>query len=347
MKAQAVDGRIDELLRKLRGCKRLLVLTHANPDPDSLASAQGLRLLAESKLGVPSSFGFSGRILRAENKQMVAHCGIEMTPVEELDLDSYDCIAVVDTQPGFGHTHLPAGCKIDIVIDHHLPPEEDHSQDAGCFLDVRTYVGATCSMVTGYLMDAGVEIPADVATALLYGIKTDTADLSRNVSPLDEKAYEHLAVRIDRQSLALITKPDLSPEYFRALRTALNGVRLYGDVVLCSLGQTTSPEMIAEVADLLLRLEGKQTVFCGGMVGKTYYMSVRTELDRDAYFLIKAALDGEGSFGGHGTMAGGSLQLKGDDRRSYKRWERRLEKNILKIMGVENVAVSGIGGDQE
>lgn len=347
MKAQAVDGRIEELIRKLRGCKRLLVLTHANPDPDSLASAQGLRLLAEAKLGVPSSFGYTGRILRAENKEMVEHCGIEMTPLEELDLDSYDCLAVVDTQPGFGHTQLPEDLKVDIVIDHHMPPDEPNGQNPDCFEDVRTYVGATCSMVTGYLMDAGVEIPANVATALFYGIKTDTADLSRNVSPLDEKAYEHLVVRMNRQSLAKITKPDLSAEYFKALRVALNGVRLYGDVVLCSLGQTTSPEMIAEVADLLLRLEGKQTVFCGGMVGKIYYMSVRTELDRDAYSLIKAALDGEGSFGGHGSMAGGSLELKGDDRRSLKRWERRLEKNILKIMGVEGVAVSGIGGDPE
>ncbi len=347
MKAQAVDSRTQELLRKLRGCKRLLVLTHVNPDPDSLGSALGLRLLAEQKLGVPSSFGFSGQIMRAENKEMVNCCSIEMTPQEELDIDSYDCIAVVDTQPGFGHTHLPPGRSIDIIIDHHMPPEDGLAPEAKGFVDVRTFVGATCSLMTSYLIEAGVEIPEDVATALLYGIKTDTADLSRNVSPLDERAYEHLSGLSNRQSMAKITKPELSLDHFKALRTALNSVRLYDEVVLCSLGKTTSPEMVAEVADLLLRLEGRQTVFCGGLVGTTYHMSVRTELDKDAYFLIKAALDGEGSFGGHGSMAGGSKQLKDDDSRSLKRWERRLEKNILKAMGVDQVTVNGLGGDHE
>lgn len=345
--AQAVEGQTEALIELLRGHKRLLVLSHSNPDPDSLASAVGLQLLAAQRADLPSSFGYSGRIMRAENREMVRGCNIEMTRLSELEVDEYDCLALVDTQPGFGHTHLPEGRAIDIVVDHHMPPENPVPGPTTAFNDVRTYIGATSSMVSGYLMDAGVEIPRDVATALLYGIRTDTADLSRNASPLDHQAYDFLIQRADRQALSKITTPDLSPEYFRTLREALTNTRIYNDVILCSLGKIDAPEMVAEVADLLLRLEGNQTVFCGGLVDTSYYISVRTELERDAYYLIRGAFGGEGSFGGHGRIAGGSVKLPDADERTLKRLERRLERNILRTMGVDGVTVKTFGGPRE
>lgn len=322
------------------------MLSHANPDPDSLASAMGLRHLAKARLGLPSVFAYSGRIMRAENREMVRACGIDMVPEEELDVAGFDCLALVDTQPGFGHTHVPAGRAVDIVVDHHVPPEPIDNGAPAPFTDVRTYVGATSTLVASYLMEAEVQIPSKLATALFYGVKTDTADLSRNASPLDERVYDFLIGRVDRPALARINTPDLSPEYYRTLREALNNVRIYGDLVLCSLGRITAPEMVAEVADLLLRLEGKTTVFCGGLVEQTYYVSLRTELDIDAYFLIERALDGEGSFGGHGSLAGGCIRLPSADRRVLKRVERRLEKNILAALGMDGMSVSGLGGDR-
>ncbi len=309
----------------------------------------GLRHLAEAKAGIETQFGYTGRVLRAENRAMVESCGIEMIKQKELDIDSFDCIAVVDTQPGFGHTHLPKGRTIDIVIDHHVALKAENGPDlpAPSFFDLRPYVGATSSMVTGYLMDAQVEVPACVATALFYGVQTDTANLSRNASPLDQEAYDFLLARLDRKALAHISTPDLTPEYYRTLREALNNVRIYNDVILCSLGKISSPEMVAEVADLLLRLEGGQSVFCGGLVEDSYYVSVRTELERDAHYLIEGALGGDGSFGGHGTVAGGSVKLADDSTKTLRRWERRLERNILKTMGVDGVTVSTFGSGSD
>jgi nanoRNase/pAp phosphatase (c-di-AMP/oligoRNAs hydrolase) len=279
---------------------------------------------------------------------MVRHCQIEMVAQSDVDVAAHDCLALVDTQPGFGHTHLPEGREIDVVIDHHVPPDPaDAATSAPRFADVRTWVGATSTLVTSYLMEARVTVPASVATALFYGIRTDTADLARNASPLDRQAYDFLLPFVDRPALARITTPDLPAEYFRVLREALTNVRIYNNVILCSLGKISAPEMVAEVADLLVRLEGDQTVFCGGLVGSTYYVSVRTDLERDAYYLIRGALGPEGSFGGHGRIAGGYVQLPDDDERTLKRLERRLERNILKTMGVDGVTVSGFGGQRE
>ena len=123
----------------------MLLLTHTNPDPDSLGSAMGLSLLAREGCGLDSHFGLAGRIMRAENKEMVRRLNGEMPmiPIEDLLLADYDCLAVVDTQPGFGHTTLPLGRDIDIVVDHHVGPTVEHNGHKPSFLDVRTTVGAT------------------------------------------------------------------------------------------------------------------------------------------------------------------------------------------------------------
>lgn len=324
-------SRVDELLRVLAGRKRILVLSHNNPDPDSMGGAFGVRYLLEKALRVPTSFGYRGDVFRAENLEMVRSLGIGMVRLDELDVGRFDGLVVVDTQPGFGHTYLPPEMTVDAVIDHHVPPPNDPI--LGRFRDVRTDIGATCSIVTGYLMDREMEIPPRVATALLYGIRTDTADLSRNTSKLDEQAYMYLMARADRKALARISCPSLPKDYFRVFRKALNATRIHGKLVVCSLGVTENPEIVAELADLLLRLQGAEWVVTGGLYEGRYYISVRAKTyGRDAWSLLKEVLKDEGSFGGHGTVGGGSIPLTDDSPRGLRRLERRLMKNLLEAL---------------
>ncbi|MBL8732441.1 MAG: DHH family phosphoesterase [Planctomycetes bacterium] len=340
-------ARTRELVALLRSRRRLLVLTHNNPDPDSLGGAVGLQEFAHLAAGIDSKLAITGKVLRAENQAMVRELGIEMELLHNVRLADFDCFALVDTQPGFGHTFVPAGTDIDIVIDHHVCNDSKLHLTKVAFADVRPEIGATSSIVAGHLLRAGLEPSKEVATALMYGIKTDTADLSRNVSKLDLEASEFLSARMDRQKLAAITNPRLPVAYFQTLKDALSKVRLYDGLSLCSLGRTTSAEMVAEVADLLLRMEGVRAVFCGGLVGSSYYVSVRTEMGIDAWSLIKAGMEGEaGSCGGHGSVAGGSIQLDVVDSRTLRRLERRLERNVLRAMGMSG-SNAAILGDQD
>ena len=337
-------ARTDTLRAVLRGRQRLLVLTHNNPDPDSLGGAVGLQEFARLAEGVESRLAVTGKILRAENQAMVRELGIQMDRLDAVKLTDFDCVALVDTQPGFGHTFVPPGLLVDIVLDHHLCAEAVAQLDKVAFVDVRPEIGATSSIVAGHLIEAGVKPSREAATALVYGIRTDTADLSRNVSELDVRAYEFLSPLVDRQKLAAITSPRLPLAYFQTLKDALGKVRLYDGLTLCSLGRTSSAEMVAEVADLLLRMEGVRAVFCGGLVGSAYYVSVRTEVGGDAWRLIREGMEGEaGSCGGHGSVAGGTIQLDPADSRTLRRLERRLERSVLRAMGVSgsNAAILG------
>ena len=170
----------------------------------------------------------------------------------------------------------------------------------------------------------------------------------RVFSELDVEVFEFLSQHMNRQALAAITNPRLPAAYFRTLKDALGKARLYDGLTLCSLGRTTSAEMVAEVADLLLRMEGVRAVFCGGLVRQSYYVSVRTEVGGDAWSLIRAGMDGEdGSSGGHGSVAGGSITLDCADSRTLRRLERRLERNILKAMGVSGANAATLGEDDD
>ena len=248
--ARRSPGQTQALQALLREKKRLLVLTHNNPDPDSLGSAVGLRHFARLSGCQDSVFGLSGRILRAENQEIVRQLGIDMVPLDQLDHRQFDCVALVDSQPGFGHTIVPDGCRLDIVIDHHFDCDK---QQAGsvAFCDVQCDVGATSSLVANYYQSAGLQPTCEVATALTYGIKTDTADLSRNVSDLDLGAYDFLFPLVDRQKLVAITRPRLPAAYFQTLKEALRRVRIFDHAALCSLGNIDSAEIVAEVADLI------------------------------------------------------------------------------------------------
>ncbi len=341
---QGERTRTDALRAVLRGRRRLLVLTHNNPDPDSLGGAVGLQEFARKAMGIESGLAITGRILRAENKAMVRELAIRMDRLEDVQFGDYDCFALVDTQPGFGHTFVPTEVHIDIVIDHHVCADGVARSGDAAFVDVQPDIGATSTLVTAHLMAAGVEPSAEVATALAYGIKTDTADLSRNVSDLDLRAYDYLFPFVDRRKLVAITNPRLPAAYFTTLKDALSKVRLYDGVTLCSLGRTSSAEMVAEVADLLLRMEGVRVVFCGGLVGSSYYVSVRTEIGGDAWRLLRDAMESEaGTCGGHGSVAGGAIPLDPPDSRTLRRLERRLERNVLRSLGVAggNAAVLG------
>ncbi|HMS15904.1 MAG TPA: bifunctional oligoribonuclease/PAP phosphatase NrnA [Planctomycetota bacterium] len=317
----------EALRRVLDGVDRVLVQSHMNPDPDTVGAALALKLIVEKAFGKEVQACYRGMVGRAENREMLRLIGAQFFHVSKVDEFQYEGVLLVDCQPEMGF--LPGGTGLPIlgVIDHH--PLSAGSRGIP-FVDVRPAYGSTSTILVEYLRELQIEPGPEVATGLFYGLKTDTCDLSRRTTPADLEAYEWLRERVDRSFLARIENPRLTRQYFESLVPALGRAMLYGKTVLTEIGSMPYSDMVAEVADRLIRLEGAEWAVCFGMYGQRIYLSVRTiHSNRDAGSVVKAVLRHDGVGGGHDTMAAGRIQLLDSSEETYLRvvttmWDRFL-----------------------
>lgn len=338
-----MSARLDDLARSLEGIQQLLILPHNDPDPDAIASALALRTLLESPwpvLGnvrraarIETTIAYRGIIGRAENKALVRYLGRPLRRLVAADLrpteEGPPAVALIDTQPGTGNNALPPDLPATLVFDHHpLQP----ASAAARFAEVRPEVGATSSILAGYLLAAGIEPDPPLATALYYGIKSDTLGLMRETGPEDIAVYNHLQPLIDVEALAEIENAQVPPDYFRRLDAALHAARVYDGLVLCYVGAMRRPDLAAELADLLLRLQGARWAVCTGVYKDELVISVRARNPTGGAGQLVQSIVGEaGTAGGHGTMAAGHLRLGGRDPEELS---RELGELILSTLGI-------------
>ena len=319
-----------EKLHTTAGNGPVLILTHDNPDPDGLASGKALATLLREVWDIPSQLVYSGLVARAENHVMLDRLTPEWENCEALpDLEGYSAVAQIDTQPGAGNNRLEAVHPRHIVIDHHYPVRE--ATTTASYADVRTEIGSTVTILFQYLEAAGIHPDPLLATAMYYGLKTDTRSLSRGDSVADDVAFMKLTHHLDQRELSKVEVAALSLEYFRAFSQGLNATRIYGQAVVTRLGLIEQPDFAAEMADILIRLQGAQAALCMGQYGDTLHLSLRTgSLKRDAGLIIQQVVVPPGSAGGHGTMAGGQVPLAGVEIEAAF---TDIERRFLTVMG--------------
>lgn len=315
-------------LKAAAGSGPVLILTHDNPDPDSLATGKGLAALLRA-WQIPTRLIYSGLVARAENRTVLERLTPEWEHSDTLDdLDRYSALALVDTQPTAGNNRLAAPRLPCIVFDHHHPIRD--AVQRVDYSDVRPDIGASVTLVHQHLSAAGVEPDPLLATAMFYGLKTDTQGLSRGASLADEAVYLELLARADRAELIHVEQSGLPRHYFRAFSHGLHAARVHGHAVVAELGPMNRPDLPAEMADLLLRLEGTRAVLCLGQHGNTLHFSLRTQvMDQDAGLLIQQIVVPPGKGGGHGTIAGGQVPLADRDLRPLL---DELERRFLAVM---------------
>jgi nanoRNase/pAp phosphatase (c-di-AMP/oligoRNAs hydrolase) len=322
-----------ERLRLAAGDGPLLVLPHDSPDPDALASGLALAKLCEVKWGISSDLFYCGLVARAENKAMLEILTPEWEYKDNLDdLSKYSGIALVDTQPEAGNNRLPANHPVNIVIDHHHPLRAGLSRVK--YFDVRPEIGSTVSLLYQYYQAAGLEPDQRLATAMFYGLKTDTRGLARSTSPVDEETYVRLLSGVNRNLLIKVEQAGLPQDYFRALSQGLHAANVFGRSIVAYLGEMHRPDLAAELADVFIRYEKAEAVLCYGHHNGVIQLSLRTKPgSQDAGILVQKIVDGIGKAGGHGTTAGGQVLLAGQDISSMVSLLRR---QFLNVMGEEN-----------
>lgn len=298
--------RLRRFIEVARGRDRPLIHLQHNPDPDALASGVALQFLLKRALNYDTVLAHTGQVGRAENRAMLRWLGIRIIPSFKVEYDAYNLLIVVDTHPGSGTCRLPSGVVPDVVVDHH-PATEMPEGVKLAFLD--TSFGSTSTQVGWLLVDNGIRPDARVATALAYGIKTDTLDLARVTGPHDEAVYREIYSLADKRILARIQRARLSQEYFQVLERGLRRARVTDFTVTTFLGEVDHPDAVAEISDILFRLEGMKWAMVAGVSGPLMYLSIRAIRAEGINAGKVAEKISKGFGGGHDTFAGAQIPL--------------------------------------
>ena len=152
---------------------RVYIQTHNFPDPDAISSAFGLQALLQMH-GINATICYKGQIDRHNTRKMMELFDIKAINVDRLgDLPADSQIILIDAQKNSGNVY-DLLCDKVMSIDHH-PVVQNYEY---IYSDIREKVGACASIVASYYFENDIQMPREVATALLYGIKVDTAQLT-------------------------------------------------------------------------------------------------------------------------------------------------------------------------
>jgi nanoRNase/pAp phosphatase (c-di-AMP/oligoRNAs hydrolase) len=322
-----------QLLSALHGARTIMVCTHDNPDPDSIASGYALCRLLEVHLGARCVLAHGGVLGRAENRTMVERLRIPLVPFAELNADDFDAFGLVDTQP-VHHNHV---LQPDVVKGRPLFCLDHHPLVPGPVLawsDIGGRYGSTSTVATCYLQAGEVPLDGSLATALFYGIKSDTRDLGREVHDVDVWAYAMLIPRTDMTVVSHIEHPVQPRQHYATLARAFQNTMVFGDVAMVDVGAVYIPDVIAECADALQAAEGVHRAIAVGEHGDHVYASVRVNLGGgSAGDLVIAAIQGfpNGNAGGHDSMAGCRLRLPTTATASQRQQQRHALRQALLV----------------
>ena len=249
-----------------------------------------------------------GMIARAENRAMVDLIPIPLVPVEQAGIDHETAVVMVDSQPHTGRRASEAASP-QVVIDHH---ETGGDLDGVLFQDIRTHMGATSTMVTGYLMEQRVLLTPALATAL--ALRDRVGD--HRLPPRGEHARRRgagLALpRADKDLLARIRNPKLPQSHFATFQHALANAFLYRDLIVSWCGEVSQPDIIAEIADFFIRFDQVNWALAVGLFEGGLKLSLRAAaLGGRAGEILRDVVDGLGNAGGHDKRAGGVIALSG------------------------------------
>jgi len=284
------------------------IVCHNNPDPDCLASALALGRIAAAAGIDERSILYSGDISHQENRAFVNLLDIDLETFEATTLENRPAdslLAFVDHSIPGQNNPVPEGTQIDIVIDHH--PAEDIDAE---FVDHRVDLGAASTIMTDHLRTLEIEPDTKLATALLFGIRSDTLDFLRSTTPTEHEAAGFLHTHADQEVIRQLSTPSVTGETLEVISAAIDNRQTSSAVLLSHVGRTSERDALAQAVDYLVRLEGVQTAIVFGLVDDTIHISARSPDARvHAGNVLHDAFADVGSGGGHHDVAGGQVPL--------------------------------------
>lgn len=295
-------NRFEEIVRNIKG-DMVYIQTHNFPDPDAIASAFGLSELLKH-YDIKSSICYKGKIERFSTNGFVNKLGIELIDLDAINgMSENDEIILVDSQKGNSNIVDAPGNEI-ICIDHHPSFENCNTNDYR-YADIRPEYGACATIIAQYYLENGIQMDERVATALIFGIKSDTMGLSRGVSQADVDVYQQLYGMCDMELISSLEHCSLKFEDLKAYANAINSIKIYDNVSFANTGYNCPEALIASISDFMLDLVEIDFTVVYSIRDDGIKLSVRSIGEINAGIVTNDALSDIGGGGGHAEMAGG------------------------------------------
>ncbi|HXQ22968.1 MAG TPA: hypothetical protein VN812_14920 [Candidatus Acidoferrales bacterium] len=300
---EANRARLEQLRAVSGSAERVALLLQDDPDPDGIASAIALRTVLGRNRSTTPLFSY-GETTRAENLAMLRLLDVTIEPADRGALESFSCVALLDVQPAYFGERLP---HAHIVIDHH-PRTAPLTAE---FCDLRVQYGATSTILTEYLEACAADVSQRLATALTYGIKSDTLMLNRETGPADLRAFMSLYPLTNYNILRRIERPELPLSFADFLARVLPRMRKQMGLLTLHVGTVEREDIIPQLADFCLQFENTEWVAVSGKWHDALVISVRNPgYVRGAGDVVRKLFGTIGRAGGHRSMAKAIVPLR-------------------------------------
>ncbi|MBR4742509.1 MAG: DHH family phosphoesterase [Desulfovibrio sp.] len=270
-------------------------------DPDALASAMAIRTILRAKVA-KVEIRYLNTVTRPDNLAMLRYLRI---PAQQWDPETstqYTNFGIVDSQP----THNPsfAPYHYSLVIDHHPLDNISSFLAADNFVLIRTNFGAT-STILAKLLRAQKKRPGSLlATALLYGIRTDTASFERSGGEEDLRAYHWLYKYANVNLLRRICRSEYLRDWLPLFARAFRSIKdCSGNGAYVSLNDVRSADLLVCIADFFTKVHGLRWIAVSGLVEKTAVVIFRGDGQRDMGQMANFCFSDVGKGGGHRNLA--------------------------------------------
>ena len=264
-----------------------------NADPDAIASALALKRLFWRKVRRVMLYHINP-IDRPDNLTFIKLLKIKLQYIRSMKGRKIKKWAIVDSQPH--HHDRFKNHHFDIIIDHHrLGP-----LSKAPFVDIREDYGANATIMTEYLRTSKITPSPKLATALFYGIKTDTDNFVRESLPSDINAFRYLYRFTNMNIIKKIETSEISQKTLSDFRLAMERLVLIKDIAFISMEEVVNPDVLVIIADFFMKLvEANWSIVTG------IYEEKLIVILRNAGFRGDAGKTAQKLFGPWGGLAGG------------------------------------------
>ncbi len=292
---------VQQFYQQFSGDDTVMILMVA--DPDALASATAVKRLLWRKVSAVDLVSVS-IIERTDNLTMVKRLKIPLKLFDQIDPTKYTKIVMVDSQPN--HHKVLNQFAPDVIIDHH----PDTGVKCG-FVDIRPQYGAASTILAQYLKAAHIKPSTRLATALLFGIKTDTNNFARQTIIEDVRAFQYLFRRANHHLIYNLEHEEINAAYLKYFKRAFGSLRKRKNWIFVHLDKVTSADACVVVADFFVRVEGVSWSVVSGVVDKKLIVIFRNDgLRKNAGKVAQQSFKVYGSAGGHKSAARAEVLTK-------------------------------------